>query len=224
LRHGLHGEALWGFPTPPFGRGIRRHGHRPGQCAAHHRPARGPDLGRRQGQRGRHFLFLITKKTIVHLISMITLRRILLVEDKAKDVELTLGALEEHRLANGVAVVRDGVEALDYLYARGKFAGRSDGDPAVVLLDIKMPRMDGLEVLRRVKADPQMKEIPIVMLTSSREEPDLKEAYELGVNAYVVKPVGFEQFTEAVRQVGAFWAVLNELPPDLGREETGWET
>ncbi len=151
---------------------------------------------------------------------MITLKRILLVEDKAKDAELTLEALEEHHLANEVIVVRDGVEALDYLHARGKFVGRSGGNPAVVLLDIKMPRMDGLEVLRRVKADPQLKKVPIVILTSSREEPDLKAAYELGVNAYVVKPVEFQQFTDAVRQVGAFWAILNELPPHVGGKGT----
>ena len=150
---------------------------------------------------------------------MIALQRILLVEDKAKDIELTLGALEEHHLADEVVVARDGVEALDYLQARGKFAGRSGGNPAVVLLDIKMPRMDGLEVLRRVKADPQLKTAPIVMLTSSREEPDLTEAYELGVNAYVVKPAEFQRFTDAVKQVGAFWAILNELPPDARRKE-----
>jgi CheY-like chemotaxis protein len=155
---------------------------------------------------------------------MIALKRILLVEDKAKDVELTLGALQEHHLANEVVVVRDGVEALNYLHARGKFAGRSGGNPAVVLLDIKMPRMDGLEVLRHVKADPQLKKVPIVILTSSREEPDLTEAYELGVNAYVVKPVEFQQFTDAVRQVGAFWAVLNELPPHVRRKETSRRT
>jgi CheY-like chemotaxis protein len=149
-----------------------------------------------------------------------TLKRILLVEDKAKDIELALEALQEHRLANEIIVVRDGVEALDYLYARGKFEGRSDGSPAVVLLDIKMPRMSGLEVLRRVKADPELKKVPIVMLTSSREEPDLAAAYELGVNAYVVKPVEFQAFTDAVKQVGAFWAVLNELPSNLGRKET----
>ncbi len=152
---------------------------------------------------------------------MIALKRILLVEDKAKDIELTLGALKEHRLANEVVVARDGVEALDYLHARGKFAGRSDGDPAVVLLDIKMPRMGGLEVLRRVKADPALKKVPIVMLTSSREEPDLAAAYELGVNAYVVKPVEFLQFTDVVGEVGAFWAILNELPvPSFRREES----
>jgi CheY-like chemotaxis protein len=141
------------------------------------------------------------------------LRPILLVEDNAKDIELTLGALEDHGLANEVVVARDGVEALDYLYARGKFAGRSVGDPAVVLLDIKMLRMSGLEVLRQVKGDPNLKKVPMVMLTSSREEPDLTRSYELGVNAYIVKPVGFQEFSEAVKQVGAFWAVLNELPP-----------
>ncbi len=138
----------------------------------------------------------------------------------AKTFELTLGALQEHRLANEVVVARDGVEALDYLHARGKFAGRSDGNPAVVLLDIKMPRMGGLEVLRHVKADPDLKSVPIVMLTSSREEPDLQEAYQLGVNAYVVKPVDFQRFTDVVGQVGAFWAVVNELPSHLRREKT----
>jgi CheY-like chemotaxis protein len=151
---------------------------------------------------------------------MTSLKRILLVEDKTKDAELTLMALEAHALANEIDVVRDGVEALDYLHARGKFAGRSNGNPAVVLLDIKMPRMNGLEVLRHMKADPQLKRIPVVMLTSSREDPDLAQAYGLGVNAYIVKPVEFQQFTEAVRQVGAFWAILNEPPPNAWREET----
>ena len=145
---------------------------------------------------------------------MNSLKKILLVEDKAKDAELTLAALETHNLANEVTVVRDGVEALDYLYGRGKFAGRAPGLPAVVLLDIKMPRLSGLEVLRAIKADPQLKRLPVIMLTSSREEPDLVRAYELGVNAYVVKPVDFHQFTDAVEQIGAFWAILNELPPD----------
>ena len=139
-------------------------------------------------------------------------KRILLVEDKAQDVELTLAALEEHRLANQVVVARDGVEALDYLYGRGKFAGRTDGNPAVILLDLKMPRLNGLEVLRRIKSDSQLKTIPVVMLTSSREEPDLAASYELGVNAYVVKPVDFQQFAEAAKHVGIFWAILNESP------------
>ena len=140
------------------------------------------------------------------------LKRILLVEDQSRDVELTLAALEEYHLANGVSVARDGVEALDYLYCRDKFAGRSDGNPCVILLDIKMPRMNGLEVLRQIKSDPQLKLIPVVMLTSSREEPDLVKSYELGVTAYVVKPVDFQQFTEAVKHIGVFWAVLNEMP------------
>ena len=140
------------------------------------------------------------------------LKKILLVEDKAKDAELTLAALEEHHIANEVVVVRDGVEAIDYLYRRGEFAGRTPELPVVVLLDIKMPRLNGLEVLRTIKADPQLKKLPVVMLSSSREEPDLAQAYELGVNAYVVKPVDFLQFADAVKQVGAFWALLNELP------------
>lgn len=145
------------------------------------------------------------------------LKRILLVEDNLEDVELTLAALEAHNLVNEVEVARDGAEALDYLQRRGKYADRPVGNPAVVLLDIKMPKLSGLEVLERVKADPALKTIPVVMLTSSREEPDLARAYELGVNAYVVKPVDFNQFAGAVKQVGAFWAVLNELPPDRFR-------
>jgi CheY-like chemotaxis protein len=142
------------------------------------------------------------------------LKPILLAEDQAKDVELTLAALEDHGLANQVVVARDGVEALVYLYARGKFAGRPPGYPAVVLLDIKMPRLNGLEVLRQVKGDPLLKKVPVVMLTSSREEADLNQSYAFGVNAYVVKPVDFDQFTAAVKQVGAFWAILNEPVPD----------
>jgi CheY-like chemotaxis protein len=144
---------------------------------------------------------------------MTPLKHILLVEDQVRDVELTLAALAENNLANAVAVARDGVEALDYLYCRGRFAGRADGNPAVMLLDIKMPRMNGLEVLRHIKNEARFKAIPVVMMTSSREEPDLLKSYELGVNAYVVKPVGFEEFTDAVRQIGAFWAVINEPPP-----------
>lgn len=144
---------------------------------------------------------------------MKALKRILLVEDNLKDIDLTLAALEEHHLANEVVVARDGVEALDYLHSRGKFAGREPGLPAVMLLDIKMPKLNGLEVLRQMKSDPGLKNLPVVMLTSSREEPDLATSYELGANAYVVKPVDFQQFVDAVKQVGAFWAVLNEPPP-----------
>jgi CheY-like chemotaxis protein len=144
---------------------------------------------------------------------MTTLRRILLVEDNLRDIDLTLAALDEHHLANEVIVARDGTEALDYLYARGKFAGREPGAPAVILLDIKMPRMNGIEVLKEMKGDPKLRILPVVMLTSSREEPDLSTCYDLGANAYVVKPVDFQQFVDAVKQVGAFWAVLNEPPP-----------
>jgi len=141
------------------------------------------------------------------------LKRILLVDDNRKDVELTLSALEGHNLANEVAVVRDGAAALDYLHRRGTFAGRPGGNPAVVLLDIKLPKLNGLQVLERIKLDPSLRTIPVVMLTSSREEPDLARAYELGANAYVVKPVDFAQFVGAVKEVGAFWAVVNEAPP-----------
>lgn len=142
------------------------------------------------------------------------LKRILLVEDNINDIELTLLALKSCNLANEVVVIRDGADAVDYLYRRGAFATREEGNPAVVLLDLKMPRMDGKELLRIVKADPELKKIPIVMLTSSREDRDLIDTYNLGVNAYVVKPVDFQQFTAAVKEVGMFWAVLNELPPE----------
>jgi CheY-like chemotaxis protein len=145
------------------------------------------------------------------------LKRILLVEDNLQDVDLTLAALGEHNLANEVIVARDGAEALDYLHGRGAFAGHENGLPAVMLLDIKMPRVDGLEVLRQMKSDPALKEVPVVMLTSSREEPDLAKSYALGANAYVVKPVDFQQFFAAVEQVGAFWAVLNQPPPGTAK-------
>jgi CheY-like chemotaxis protein len=141
------------------------------------------------------------------------IRRILLAEDNANDVELTLSALHSHHVANEVVVVRDGAEALDYLYRRGMFADRDPGDPGLILLDLKMPKMDGLEVLRHVKADLRLRRLPIVVLTSSREESDIVRSYELGVNAYVVKPVKFADFVEAVHTLGAFWAVLNEMPP-----------
>lgn len=142
---------------------------------------------------------------------MAKLRRILLAEDDPNDVELTLSALGDHGMANEVDVVSDGAEALDYLFARGKYAGKPL--PAVVLLDIKMPKVDGVEVLRCLKADPERRLLPVVMLTSSREERDLTECYGLGANAFVVKPVDFTAFVDAVRQVGAFWAVVNEPPP-----------
>lgn len=144
---------------------------------------------------------------------MAPLKRILLAEDNDHDVELTLAALEEYNLANEVVIARDGVEALDYLYGRGKFAGHANGLPVVVLLDLKMPKLDGLEVLRHMRTDPVLKAVPVVMITSSREEQDLIRSYELGVNAYVVKPVDFQKFVESIKQIGFFWAIINEPPP-----------
>ncbi len=144
---------------------------------------------------------------------MNSLKRILLVDDSTRDTELALDALEQYNLANEVLVLRDGVEALDYLYRRGQFADRPSGQPAIILLDLKMPKVDGLEVLRQIKSDPDLKTIPVVVMTSSREEQDLLSSYQLGVNAYVVKPVKFQGFVEAVRQIGGFWALLNEAPP-----------
>jgi CheY-like chemotaxis protein len=144
---------------------------------------------------------------------MAPLKRILLVEDSARDIELTLEALGEHNLANEVVVARDGAEALDYLYQRGHFAGRSNGLPVAVLLDLKLPKVDGLQVLKQMKTDPRLKTIPVVMLTSSRQEEDLIRSYELGVNAYVVKPVDFQRFVESVKSLGVFWAMVNEPAP-----------
>jgi len=144
---------------------------------------------------------------------MSELSPILLAEDNPHDVEMTLAALQRNRVANEIVVARHGDEVLDYLHCRGKFDGRPTGNPIVIFLDLKMPKMDGLEVLRLVKGDNALKVIPIVMLTSSREEADLVKSYELGVNAYVVKPVGFPQFVDAIRQTGAFWALINEPPP-----------
>jgi len=142
------------------------------------------------------------------------LKKILLVEDNPKDVELTLEALSEHNLANQVVTVNDGAEALEYLRYEGKFAKRKQENPAVMLLDIKMPRMDGIEVLKAIRNDDKLKLLPVVMLTSSREEPDLKKCYDIGVNAYVVKPVNFIDFISAIKQIGVLWALLNELPLD----------
>ncbi len=142
-------------------------------------------------------------------------KRILLVEDNANDIELTLSALAEHHLADEVDVVRDGAEALDYLYKRGKYAERTSARPTVVLLDLKLPKVDGLEVLEHIKADSQLKTIPVVMLTSSREEQDLVRSYDLGVNAYVVKPVEFSEFVKALKELGMFWAIINQPPPRL---------
>jgi CheY-like chemotaxis protein len=144
----------------------------------------------------------------------------LLVEDDPKDIDLTLRALAQYNLANEVVVARDGEEALDYLFHRGDFASRSSDNPAVLLLDLKLPQVDGLEVLQQIKADEQLKLIPVVVLTSSHEENDVVASYRLGVNAYVVKPVDFHQFVEAIKELGAFWAIINEPPPGTMRKSS----
>jgi CheY-like chemotaxis protein len=142
-----------------------------------------------------------------------TLGRILIVEDDPNDVELTLTALAEYNLANEVVVTRDGQQALDCLYSRGEFSTRSNDNPAVMLLDLKLPKVDGLEVLQKIKSDERLKMIPVVVLTSSHEEKDIMRSYTLGVNAYVVKPVDFHEFVNAVKELGIFWAVINKAPP-----------
>ena len=146
-----------------------------------------------------------------------TLRPILLAEDNPNDVELVLAALKRNKLANEVVVARDGEEVLDYIHRRGKFQSRDPGLPIVLFLDLKMPKVDGLGVLREIKGDAALRLLPVVMLTSSREEADLVKSYELGVNAYVVKPVDFQQFAEAIKQTGMFWAVINEPAPNRTR-------
>ncbi|HTO02281.1 MAG TPA: response regulator [Opitutus sp.] len=142
-----------------------------------------------------------------------TLRPVLLAEDNANDIELILSAFQEAGLANEIVVTRDGQAAMDYLYRRGDYAGRTTATPAVVLLDLKMPRMDGREVLRQIREDAGLRSIPVVVLTSSKEESDLLQIYQLGANAYVVKPVAFDEFIGVVGKIGIFWALLNELPP-----------
>jgi DNA-binding response OmpR family regulator len=144
---------------------------------------------------------------------MTQLARILIVEDDLNDVELTLTALTDHNLANEVVVTRDGQQALDYLYSRGEFKTRSTENPAVILLDLKLPKVSGLEVLQQIKSDERLKMVPVVVLTSSQEEKDMIRSYSLGVNAYVVKPVDFHEFVNAVKELGIFWAVINEPPP-----------
>lgn len=142
------------------------------------------------------------------------LQHVLLVEDDEMDIELTLMALAELNLANKVEVVRDGEEALDFLFRRGKYKDRNPGNPVVVVLDLKMPRVSGLEVLKQIRADEQLRSTPVVVLTSSRQERDILDSYNLGVNAYVVKPVNFKEFVASVKQLGLFWGVMNEPPPD----------
>jgi CheY-like chemotaxis protein len=152
---------------------------------------------------------------------MSAIGRILLVEDDPNDVELTMTALEEYHLANEVVVARDGAEALDYLYRRGGFASRQNGSPAVLLLDLKLPKVDGLEVLQQIKRDEKLRLIPVVVLTSSREERDMVASYRLWVNAYVVKPVDFHEFVNAIKELGIFWAIINEPPPgSIGKSTT----
>ena len=141
------------------------------------------------------------------------LGRIFIVEDDPRDLELTLTALGEYNLANEVVVTRDGAEALDYLYCRGAYNSRSNENPAVMLLDLKLPKIDGLEVLQQIRSEERLKMMPVVVLTSSHEEKDMMRSYQLGVNAYVVKPVDFHEFVNAVKELGAFWAVINEPPP-----------
>ena len=149
---------------------------------------------------------------------MSELRRILIVEDDPRDVELTLTALDEHKLANEVVITRDGKEALDYLYCREQFASRPEENPAVILLDLKLPKVDGLEVLQQIRSDERLKMIPVVVLTSSHEEKDLLATYQLGVNAYVVKPVDFQEFVNAVKELGMFWAIINQPPPGSAKK------
>jgi CheY-like chemotaxis protein len=148
-----------------------------------------------------------------------SIKHILLAEDDPRDAKLTLAALEEYNLANKIYAVHDGEAVLDYLNCEGKFKGREGGNPVAILLDLKMPKIDGLEVLKIIKADKNFKNIPVVVLTSSRETPDLIECYEHGVNAYVVKPVEFDAFAQAVKQLGVFWAAVNEPPPQRECEE-----
>jgi len=150
--------------------------------------------------------------------SMNKIGRILMVEDDPKDVELTLTALEEYNLANEVIVTRDGEQALDYLYCRGEYKARPSGNPAVMLLDLKLPKVDGLEVLKQIKSDGELRMIPVVVLTSSKEEKDMVASYKLGVNAYVVKPVDFHEFVNAIKELGVFWAIINEPPPGSVRK------
>ena len=151
---------------------------------------------------------------------MSNLGRILIVEDDPNDVELTLTALGEYNLANEVVIARDGQQALDYLFCRGEFRNRPNDNPAVMLLDLKLPKVDGLEVLQQIKSDERLKMIPVVVLTSSHEEKDMMRSYSLGVNAYVVKPVDFHEFVNAVKELGVFWAVINEPPPGSVKKST----
>lgn len=165
--------------------------------------------------KGRHFIsYCQRERNVLKMEMKTTLRTILYAEDSAFDVELTRNVLKKNNILNPLIVVKDGVEALNYLLRTGEFADRPIGNPGLILLDLKMPRMDGLEVLAAVKKDERFRTIPIVMLTSSREESDLIKGYDLGVNAYVVKPVDFKDFAQAIKEIGIFWAIINEIPKD----------
>src|SRR5262249_196415 len=205
-------QAVRRLPASSPQRRVRGHRHRPRECPPHRPTPRRACMGGGRGGPWRDLL-LLASRVRRHAPVIAELKRIVGAEDNANDAELTLTALRENRVANEIVTVRDGAEALDYLYRRNRFAGRPGGNPAVVLLDLKMPKVDGIEVLRQVKSDPSLRSVPVVVLTSSREEQDLVRTYNLGVNAYVVKPVDFHEFIEAVKLLGRFWAVVNETPP-----------
>ena len=213
LRDGVRGQVVQGLPAPAQLLRVRGHRHWPRERESDHLQARWPRMGGGRTRPRRDLLFLAPSTKGDALVTS-EFPAILLAEDNVNDVKLTLRALEAHNLANRVTVAHDGVEAMEYLRREGAFRDRPPGDPAVVLLDIKMPRKDGIEVLREIRGDPQLKRLPVVILTSSREERDLIATYDLGVNAYVVKPVGFPDFIAAVGELGVFWVLLNERPPE----------
>src|SRR5690606_8523264 len=216
LRHAVRRQAVRRIPAPARGQRIPRHRHRPGQRAPGAVAPWWAHRGARRTRARRHLPLHASCRGRTARIqrghSMSQLRTILLAEDSPHDAEMAIDALREANLANPIVHVEDGVEALDYLLRRGRWADRPDDDLAVLLLDIKMPRMDGLEVLTELRKSDRFKSLPIVVLSSSREESDLARSWDLGVNAYVVKPVDVDQFFDAVRTLGRFWAVLNEPP------------
>src|SRR5690606_36379201 len=215
LRHGLRRQAVRGVPAPAQGQRVPGHRHRPGQRAPRPGAPRRPDLGRVRTRQRCYLPFRPARagfRNLRELRRMSAIRTILLAEDSAADAEMAIDALREANLANPIVHVEDGVEAMEYLERTGKFADRADENPSVLLLDIKMPRMDGLEVLQRIRASEKFRRLPVVILSSSREESDLARSWDLGVNAYVVKPVDIDQFFGAVKTLGQFWAVINAIP------------
>src|SRR5580698_1054048 len=212
VRPGVRSKVVWRVSTAPFDDRVRRVRHRPCHRAAHRTPSRGARLGPRRSRPRRDLLFhtLIDPTEGVKMDS----KMILLVEDNPNDEALTLRALKKNNILNPVVVVRDGSEALDWLFARGVHAGRDATVlPQVVLLDLKLPKMSGIEVLRAVRDNPRTKRLPVVLLTSSKEEQDVIAGYDMGANSYVRKPVDFGEFAEAIRQLGLYWLVLNETAP-----------